>query len=176
MTTSDAVRDGRAEHWFQRLLDSIPFLVLLGVLFPTGLYTLWSVLELRGLPHFGDAPPGALHGRLEPTAAVNAADAPREDGVVVAMRGMAFVPTVLEVGAGTTVTWVNEDPFDHAVAYGTPDTPAGERLFADSGDFPAGERFSYTFTEAGSHDIYCSTVGHYAAGMTMTVIVAEERR
>ena len=86
---------------------------------------------------------------------------------------MVFSPRVLEIPVGTTVTWVNEDPFDHAVAYGTPDTPAADRLFEDSGDFGQGGTFSATFDQPGSHDIYCSTVGHYAAGMVMTVVVTE---
>ena len=163
---------------FQRMLDSIPFLVLLGVLFPTGLYTVWSVIELRDLPSFGDSPHGALHGQpLAATAAPPAAGgATVAVGARVAMRSMAFQPRVLEIAAGTTVTWVNEDPFDHAVAAGTPDTPAEARLFAGSGDFPQGGSFAYTFEEPGSYDVYCSTPGHYAAGMTMTVVVAEAAR
>jgi hypothetical protein len=36
-------------HVFQRMLDSIPFLLLLGVGFPTLLYTVWSVVELQQL-------------------------------------------------------------------------------------------------------------------------------
>lgn len=165
----------------QRMLDSIVFLVLLGVFFPTGLYTVWSVLELRHLPSFRDAPHGALHGTIP--AAVGAAGATRAAptaaaataavGVTVTMRDMAFSPRVLEVPAGTTVTWVNEDPYDHAVAYGTPDTPAAERSFEGSGDFGQGGSFSFTFERPGTHEIYCSTPGHYAAGMVMTVVVTE---
>lgn len=169
-------------HWFQRMLDSIPFLLILGVGFPTLLYTVWSVVELRQLPSFGDAPHGAMHGApLAPVAVPSARDATAlrdaadTASVTVSMRSMAFVPSELEVTVGTTVTWVNDDLIDHAVAYGTPDTPADERLFADSGDFPRGEAFAYTFDTPGTHDIYCSTVGHYAAGMVMTVTVTEEQ-
>lgn len=176
---------GRAGHAgpvpaFQRMLDSITFLVLLGVFFPTGLYTVWSIVELRDLPSFGDAPHGALHGTLPAAAATTrAADAATTavpGGVTVEMRAMAFSPRTLEVPAGTTVTWINQDPFDHAVAYGTPDTPAAERLFEGSGDFGQGGTFSFTFDAPGTHDIYCSTIGHYAAGMVMAVVVVEDAR
>ena len=163
-------------HVFQRMLDSIPFLLLLGVGFPTLLYTVWSIVELQHLPSFDQAPHGALHGTALEGAATTAPPQPpaaAEGAVTVSMRSMAFEPRTLEVPVGTTVTWVNDDLIDHAVAYGTPDTPAGERLFEDSGDFPRGESFSVTFETPGTHPIYCSTVGHYAAGMVMTVIVTE---
>ena len=162
--------------WFQRMLDSIPFLVLLGVLFPTGLYTVWSVIELRELPHFSEAPNGALHGTMAPAASAPTAAVPIVEGVVVPMKGLAFHPKLLEVAAGTTVTWVNEDPYDHAVASGTPETATDARLFEGSGDFPQGESFAHTFESPGTYEIYCSTPGHYASGMTMTVVVTEASR
>jgi plastocyanin len=163
-------------HWVQRTLDSITFLVLLGVFFPTGLYTVWSIVELRDLPSFGEAPHGALHGTIPraSTAAPTATAVPA--GATVAMRAMAFSPRMLEVPAGTAVTWVNEDPFDHAVAYGTPTTPSSGRLFEGSGDFGQGGTFSHVFETPGTHEIYCSTIGHYAAGMVMTVVVTEATR
>ncbi len=166
---------GPSPHWFQRMLDSIVFLILLGVGFPTLLYTVWSVIELQQLPHFGEAPHGALHGvGLEPRgAAAPEQVTPDADEVSVSMRSMALEPRTLEVSVGTTVRWVNDDIIDHAVAYGTPDTPAAERLFEESGDFPQGESFTHTFETPGQHDIYCSTAGHYEAGMVMSVIVTE---
>ncbi len=183
MSTPGAVRATPDVPWFQRLLDSIPFLLVLGVGFPTILYTVWSVVELQHLPRFDEAPHGALHGvGLEGGAGAapvvtraNGAAAVGES-VTISMRSMAFEPTTLEVAVGTTVVWVNDDVIDHAVAYGTPETPADERLFASSGDFTRGASFAYTFDAPGTHEIYCSTVGHYAAGMVMTVIVTEDGR
>jgi plastocyanin len=180
MSTSGSVRAQRDVPWFQRVLDNIPFLLVLGVGFPTILYTVWSVVELQHLPSFGEAPHGALHGvGLEGAAATTTpppATATVGETVTVSMRQMRYVPDTIEIGVGTTVVWVNDDLIDHAVAYGTPDTPATERLFEDSGDFPRGESFSYTFETPGTHPIYCSTVGHYQAGMVMTVIVTEDGR
>jgi plastocyanin len=178
MATSGAGQRQPPLHWVQRTLDSITFMVLLGVFFPTGLYTLWSIIELRDLPHFGESPHGALHGTIPRAAATASGGAPAAaiQGATAVMRSMAFSPRLLEVSAGTTVTWVNEDPFDHAVAYGTPATPAAERLFEASGDFGQGGTFSHVFDTPGSHDVYCSTIGHYAAGMVMTVVVTEAAR
>lgn len=184
MDTPSAVRSRPDVPWFQRVLDNIPFLLVLGVGFPTVLYTVWSVVELQHLPSFGEAPHGALHGvGLEGAAAAGAAaraaaaaEQPAVTGetVTVSMRQMRFFPDTLEVALGTTVVWVNDDMIDHAVAYGVPDTPAAERLFADSGDFPRGESFAHTFETPGTHPIYCSTIGHYQAGMVMTVVVTED--
>jgi plastocyanin len=164
----------------QRWLESIPFLIVVGLVMPTLLYTVWSITELALLPRFSDTAVHAAptHGASAEAAAPAAATgvttgtAVAADAVRVSMRQLAYVPKTLEIAAGTTVTWTNDDTFPHAVAHGTPDTPAGERLFA-SGDFPAGSSFSYTFATPGTYDVFCSTVGHYQAGMTMTVVVKE---
>lgn len=167
-------RGGRI-HWFQRMLDDIRFLILLGVVAPTIVYTVWSVVELQELPGFVETFPEAaavLAVAADEPAAPAAADA-SADVVVVEMRNMAYVPDQLEVPAGTTVRWVNDDVIDHSVASGTPDTPDEERAFAGSGDFAPGETFELAFDEPGSYQIYCSTPGHYQAGMVMTLQVTE---
>lgn len=187
---------------FQRLLESIPFLILVGLIMPTVVYTAWSVAEIVRLPSFDEA---ALHGTAghaatsaaatsSPSATTAAAGATTQadtaattgQGIVasgpaagtsvasgavrVALRNMAFSQKELEIEQGTTVTWVNEDPFAHAVAYGTPDVPVADKLFY-SGDFDSDWSYSLTFDEPGTYQIYCSTPGHFAAGMTMTVTV-----
>lgn len=181
---------------FQRMLESIPFLIIIGLVMPTVVYTAWSITEIVLLPDFGEAavhgpgmaghggPAGAVVPSLPASAeAVEAAEAMAAAGpqpgttvapgaVRVSMRNMAFATRSLEIEVGTTVTWTNDDPFSHAVAHGTPETPIEAKAFY-SGDFDGGWSFSYTFTEPGTYDVYCSTIGHYAAGMTMTVIVKE---
>lgn len=167
----------------QQLFESIPFLIFIGLVLPTLSYTLWSLAELVTLPTFGEsAVHGSPHAGVRQDAAASEATATTgvvtpgtsvaPDAVRVSMRNMAFAPKVLEIAAGTTVTWTNDDPFPHAVAHGTPETPREEKLFY-SGDYPGGSSFSYTFEMPGSYEVYCSTIGHYAAGMTMTVIVKE---
>jgi plastocyanin len=178
MSSAHATAPEAEPHWIQRWLENIPFLLVIGVVLPTIVYTGWSLAELRSLPQFGEAPlpAHAAHGAARAPAAVPTEAAALPEGPRIAMIGMAFEPRTLQVEVGTTVTWVNESPFDHAVASGTPDTPAAERLFASSGDFPQGGTFSHTFDTPGTHEIYCSTIGHYAAGMTMTVTVTEATR
>ncbi len=183
---------------FQRMLESIPFLILVGLIMPTVVYTVWSVAEIVRLPNFDEAglygaaghgaAPAAVTPSPSATGATNQADtaAATAQGIVasgpaagtsvasgavrVALRNMAFSQKELEIEQGTTVTWVNEDPFAHAVAYGTPDVPVADKLFY-SGDFDSGWSYSLTFDEPGTYQIYCSTPGHFAAGMTMTVTV-----
>lgn len=210
MSEPPAAADDRPIPFLQRTLENIWFLLALGVILPTVVYTGWSMVDLAILPYFGEE--STAHGPLEAgtrpgagsgdaaaagtagsdgnagaqaqaggDSAVAARTGPAEAGagavtgptVEVAMKNMAFQTETLEITAGTTVTWTNEDPFAHSVAYGTPETPAGERLFENSGDFMQGESFSYTFDEPGTYPIYCHTPGHYQAGMVMTVMVEE---
>jgi plastocyanin len=182
-------RDGGAEEGvvpaLQRLLENIPFLIFIGLVMPTVVYTVWSITELVMLPRFGEAGAhgsplaGAPATQLPAAAGAGVIGGVLQEGTAVAtgavrvsMRNMAYAPRELEVDVGTTVTWTNDDPFPHAVAHGTPDTPMEQKAFY-SGDFAGGSSFSYTFAESGTYEIYCSTVGHYAAGMTMTVVVKE---
>ena len=59
-----------------------------------------------------------------------------------------YLPNVLTVTVGTTVTWVNEDPnMMHTVT-------AVDGSF-DSGFFNTGETWSYTFTEVGEFEYFC---------------------
>lgn len=192
-TTGPGDRREGAVPAFQRLLESIPFLILIGLVMPTVVYTAWSVTEILMLPRFGEA---AVHGTgmaghgqaasaVGPSQAAtsSATEAVVAGGPVpgtavapgavrVSMRNMAYAQRTVEIHVGTTVTWTNDDPFPHAVAHGTPELPLEDKAFY-SGDFDGGWSFSHTFDQPGIYEVYCSTPGHYAAGMTMTVIVKE---
>ena len=77
----------------------------------------------------------------------------------VQISGFAFKPSTLEVKAGTTVTWTNEDGASHTVA-------------ADDGSFTSetlnqGESFSFTFDKAGSYSYHCGV----HSSMKATIIV-----
>jgi plastocyanin len=43
----------------------------------------------------------------------------------ISIRVFQFRPAQIEIAAGTTVTWTNEDEIVHTVTSGTPDTRAG---------------------------------------------------
>ena len=63
-----------------------------------------------------------------------------------------YLPYNLEVAAGTTVTWANDDTAAHTVTSGTVGDLTG--LF-DSGLVTSGATFEYVFEEAGTYDYYC---------------------
>lgn len=76
----------------------------------------------------------------------------------VAIRGMAFVPAVLEVSAGDTVVWTNEDIVPHtATAIGT----------FDSQSMTSKQQWRYTANRVGEYAYGCT----FHPTMTGTLIV-----
>ena len=64
-----------------------------------------------------------------------------------------YVPTTVEVAAGGSVTWRNDDVAFHTVtsgAYGSPDGAF------DSGHMDPGEEFAVAFAEPGSVAYHCT--------------------
>ena len=68
-------------------------------------------------------------------------------GTAVDIAEYAFSPTPLTVAVGDTVTWTNQDEFDHT-------TTADEGAW-DSTPVPSGETFEHTFEEAGTFPYHC---------------------
>ena len=66
----------------------------------------------------------------------------------VEIADFAFVPAVIAVPVGATVTWSNSDTVIHTVN-------SRDGRF-DSPNLSRGDTFSYTFTEAGTFDYYCA--------------------
>ena len=83
----------------------------------------------------------------------------------VMMQGMAFSPASLTVSAGTTVTWLNKDPYAHTVTSGTPGSPDGK---FDSGIINGNGSYSYTFATKGTYNYYCKI---HAPNMVGTITV-----
>ena len=73
-------------------------------------------------------------------------------GTEVSIDNFSFTPQVLTVAVGTKVTWTNRDDVPHTVT-GT------EKRFA-SPVLDTDQQFSFTFTEAGSFDYFCSVHPH----------------
>jgi plastocyanin len=69
-------------------------------------------------------------------------------GVKAEMRTVAFNPKRLEIAAGTTVTWINNDPLVHTVG-------ADDGSW-DSGPIEPGKSWSHTFTQPGEYAIHCT--------------------
>ena len=71
----------------------------------------------------------------------------------VTIDNFSFLPQTLIVHAGTTVTWINRDDIPHTVLSTDKTTIVSPALDTD-------EKFSYTFTTAGTNDYYCSVHPH----------------
>ena len=71
----------------------------------------------------------------------------------VAIDNFSFLPQTLTVPVGTTVTWINHDDIPHTVLSVDKTTIVSPALDTD-------EKFSYTFTAAGTNDYYCSVHPH----------------
>jgi len=64
-----------------------------------------------------------------------------------------WLPSVVNVNIGDTVTWSNDDTAAHTVTSGTPTDPTNENF--DSNLFMAGTTFEVTFDEAGTFEYFC---------------------
>lgn len=79
----------------------------------------------------------------------------------VSMKLIAFAPAELDVDAGTTVTWSQDDAGFHTVTSGTVQqggagvTPEPDSSF-DSGRVAQGDDFEFTFDEPGSYPYFCA--------------------
>ena len=108
----------------------------------------------------------AMHGGS--SGCTSCAEPSNETRPRVVMQDTQFEPNLIRIQAGTTVEWVNADPYAHTVT-------SDEGLF-DSGLIPEGKAWTYAFTQPGTYAYHCAP--HSAAnedgtwsGMTGTVVV-----
>jgi plastocyanin len=66
----------------------------------------------------------------------------------ITIDNFSFTPKEITVAAGTTVTWVNHDDVPHTVV--SPDKKFRSKAL-DTDD-----QFSFTFTDAGTYNYFCS--------------------
>lgn len=67
--------------------------------------------------------------------------------------GVFYSPSVIDIKAGDTVTWKNDDTAVHTVSSGKPNLGIDGRM--DSGIINPGGTFSHTFNETGVYGYYC---------------------
>lgn len=84
---------------------------------------------------------------MSPEAPASTPPAP-VPGTAVSIDNFAFVPAILTVHRGDTVTWTNHDEEPHTVA-------AEDGSFRSPG-MDANGTFSFTFANPGSYDYICS--------------------
>jgi plastocyanin len=85
------------------------------------------------------------------TSGSNAGEA--SSGAKVAVKLFQFQPAELEVKAGTTVTWTNEDDIGHTITSGTSENKDGRFDMRLAGK---GATFSFTFTQPGTFTYFCN--------------------
>ena len=65
-----------------------------------------------------------------------------------------YMPNVVTISVGGTVTWTNDDTAAHTVTSGTLEGGGPDGIF-DSSIIMAGKTFEHTFDEAGTYDYFC---------------------
>lgn len=78
-------------------------------------------------------------------------DATGQEEVEITVGDNFFETTVLEVSAGTTLTWHNQGSAAHTIT-SDPDSPVGG---LDSGRLAAGETYAVTLDEPGQYNYFC---------------------
>ncbi len=75
------------------------------------------------------------------------------------MRNFAYQMANIQVRAGTTVTWTNQDNVPHSVTF--------KNGMKDSGLLSQGQSFSYTFNTPGTYQYYCTVHPYMVATVTV---------
>lgn len=90
------------------------------------------------------------------------------NGAQVVVADFKFAPDQLEIDAGSSVVWTNEDSILHTVTSGEVDGPTNEADGLFAGELAEeGSTFSYAFEEAGTYTYFCSQ--HNVMNGTITV-------
>ena len=82
------------------------------------------------------------------STSVTAADQPPAANAEVKIDNFSFGPQTVTVPVGATVTWINHDDIPHTVV-------STDGVFK-SKVRDTDEKFSYTFTKAGTYPYYCT--------------------
>jgi plastocyanin len=85
---------------------------------------------------------------LAGSPSVTANDQPSAANAEVKIDNFSFGPETIKVSVGTTVTWTNRDDIPHTVV-------STDGVFK-SKVRDTDEKFSYTFTKAGTYPYFCS--------------------
>ena len=91
----------------------------------------------------------------------------------ITIKLIAFTPTDVQVAAGGTVTWRQDDVASHTVTSGRVEQSGGTATAKpdgrfDSGNITKGQTFEFSFAEPGTYPFYCAI---HPATMTGVVTV-----
>ena len=83
--------------------------------------------------------------------------------IVITMENTTYNPNDLEIEAGTTVIWENNDNITHTVS-------SNNNQQLNSGDLEQGDSYQYTFENTGTYNYYCQ----YHSSMQGQIVVVGE--
>ncbi len=95
----------------------------------------------------GQPPPAPTPAAAAPTPGDTSAAARTGPTVKASMKSLAFQPGRIEMAAGTSGEWTNDDAVVHTVT-------ANDRSF-DSGNIAPGAVWRHTFTKPGTYQFFC---------------------
>jgi amicyanin len=87
--------------------------------------------------------------------------APAVGTTQVQMANFAFTPAYIQVKAGTTVMWTNQDAAPHTVTFRS-------GMMHSSAMMQQGQTFRYTFTTPGMYTYYCAVHPNMTAQVVVT--------
>ena len=99
-------------------------------------------------------------GSDAPAAAGGSDGGAAAESAAVSIADLKYAPASLEVAAGTTVTWTNEDEAPHTVSF-------DDEAIADSDELKKSDTFETTFADAGTYSYVCAI--HPAMKASVTV-------
>lgn len=97
---------------------------------------------------------------VAPADTISPADMAAPPPGTVAIVDFRFEPTELTVTQGETVTWQNDDPYDHWVVSTQPDV-------LDSGQLSQAQSYAKAFSQAGTYEYYCNIHNYMKAKFTV---------
>lgn len=112
--------------------------------------TVLSVTLILALAACGSSADTPSAGSATPSAGSTstAPNPPATTATTVGIDNFLYSPDPITVIVGTTITWTNDQGFDHTVT-------ADDGSF-DSGDLATGDTFEHTFDAAGTFAYLCS--------------------
>jgi amicyanin len=125
----------------------------------------WGSSGMMGATPMGGSGMGGMmgsngHSGMMGGAQQTPASTPVTNVTQVTIANFAYAPSNIQVSAGTTVTWTNQDSAPHTVTF--------KNGMKDSGWLRQGQSFSYTFTTPGTFDYYCTVHPTMVAHVTVT--------
>ena len=87
--------------------------------------------------------------------------------VTVDIKNFAFSPQMVTIAKESTVTWVNQDAFEHEVVNDASGSTAQGAIF-NSGSLGKGASYSFTFNTPGVYPYHCSIHPSMTGTITVT--------